>query len=337
MSTSGPFSERVTTAVLLLLWQAKDALRDVTMQELLHKTLAPLPDVQQALSILEARGCRLERTPAGLRLATTALACWGDVLEDVARRGNLRIGRRVMIFSRTTSTNDIAWQCAADPSSDGLVVIADEQSAGRGRLGRTWSAKAGQSLLFSVLLRNDPHATDNLDRLTLLAGLATAVALERVSQNTSRAAPAFEMKWPNDLLIEGKKIAGILVESRTSPDAVVIGVGINVTQHAADFPPELQGHATSLRIAGTNTIDRLAVAAELMNALNHYLSLPPENDTWLAEWKSRCGMLGRQVKLHSDNAIHEGVVTDVMPLHGLVLRDNSGVTRFFSARRASLL
>lgn len=108
MSTTAPFSERVATAVLLALWKQPET----TLQHLLRETLAPLPDVQQALALLRDRRCQIEQTPTSIRLAATGLPCWQDVLLDIARRSNLRIGRRVMIFHRTASTNDIAWQAA---------------------------------------------------------------------------------------------------------------------------------------------------------------------------------------------------------------------------------
>jgi biotin-[acetyl-CoA-carboxylase] ligase BirA-like protein len=256
MSTTAPFSERTATAVLLALWKQPET----TLQHLLRETLAPLPDVQQALALLRDRRCQIEQTPTSIRLAATGLACWQDILQDIAQRKNLRIGRRVMVFHRTASTNDIAWQAAGNPDNDGLLVLADEQSAGRGRLGHAWAAKAEQSILMSLLLRRT--AADSLDRLTLRSGLADALAIEHAVAALLHQQVHVQIKWPNDLLIDDRKLAGVLVERRG--EDVVIGIGINVAQAAADFPPEVGQRAVSIYQATGNLIDRLRIAAALV-------------------------------------------------------------------------
>src|SRR3954466_6723149 len=116
MSTTSPMTEATVMRVLLALWKR----RDTTLQQVLRETLAPLPDVQEALGILRQRGCLIEATPTSLALVSTGLACWRDVLEGVAKEKKLRVGRRVMVYLKTTSTNDVAWQCAASGDADGL-------------------------------------------------------------------------------------------------------------------------------------------------------------------------------------------------------------------------
>ncbi len=123
----------------------------------------------------------------------------------------MRVGRRVMVFLRTGSTNDVAWQCAASAENDGLLVVADEQTAGRGRLGHAWTARPEQSILCSILLREMP--AESVDRLTLLTGLAVARAMEAALDRMGITV-RFDIKWPNDILWKGKKLAGILVERR---------------------------------------------------------------------------------------------------------------------------
>jgi biotin-[acetyl-CoA-carboxylase] ligase BirA-like protein len=368
MSTTGPMHERLVTEVLLSLWRrgaaggaTSDGPAEVPLQRLLQDTLAPLPDVQTALEHLAARRCRLERTPAGVRLAATGIGCWADVLQDLARADRLRLGRRVMVFTRTASTNDIAWQCAATSDCDGLVVLADEQSAGRGRLGHRWLAKPEQSVLLSVLLRDVPAAS--VDRLTLLAGLAVATAAEDLlhpAPAAQRAAsappPAVQIKWPNDVLAGGRKLAGVLVERRPAaagPAAagggaaagnghVVIGIGFNVAQTAADFPPDLAPRATSLYQAAGRLVDRLRVAATLLRHLDRWCAAPPPDDVWLPAWKARCGMLNSRVRARTADRPARpprplaGQVIDVDPLLGLVLRDDAGATHFLSAQTTTL-
>jgi BirA family biotin operon repressor/biotin-[acetyl-CoA-carboxylase] ligase len=330
MSTTGPFSERVATAVLLALWKQPET----TLQHLLRETLAPLPDVQLAIALLRDRRCQIEQTPTTIRLAATGLPCWQDVLQDIAKRNTLRIARRVMVFHRTASTNDIAWQAANNPDDGGLLVLAEEQTAGRGRLGHTWQAKAEQSILMSLLLRNT--AADSLDRLTLRAGLAAAIAIERAIAATLHQEVHIQIKWPNDLLIDDRKLAGVLVERRG--EEVVIGIGINVAQTAADFPPEVAPRATSIYQATGKLIDRLRIVAALVTELDVLKNSGDGrgNDAWIAEWKSRCGMLGTRIRARTNGDLVAGVVLDVDPLRGLVIREDHGTTRFLSAQTTTL-
>ncbi len=324
-------SESLVTAVLLALWRSGNAAHgDITMEQMLQETGAALPEVQQALETLTQRRCIIERTPAGLRLASTALACWPDILGHIAHTENLRLGRRVMVFHRTTSTNDVAWQCASAPENDGLIVAADEQTAGRGRLGRAWFSKPGQSILLSLLLRDMSDAS--IDRLTLLAGLAAATAVEIVLRRATGNAPRIEIKWPNDLMIHGKKLAGILVERRAH---VVIGIGINVSQAAGDFSLEAS-RPISLYEAGDVLVDRLRLASELIRQLDARCLHPAADDSWLAEWKSRCNMLGAHIRVRTHERLLSGTVVDVAPLHGLILRDDAGATHWLSAQTSTI-
>jgi BirA family biotin operon repressor/biotin-[acetyl-CoA-carboxylase] ligase len=171
------------------------------------------------------------------------------------------LGRAGLRFSpETTSTQDEAFAAAARGAPHGAVFIAERQSAGRGRRGATWSAPAGSSLLFSVLLVPAPPAKHS-GRTALAAAVAAARAIDAVGGRqyavgsdvqvaadrlppTAYCLPPTEIKWPNDLLLGGRKLGGILVESRRGRAA--LGIGINVSQRPEDFPPELRARATSL-------------------------------------------------------------------------------------------
>jgi BirA family biotin operon repressor/biotin-[acetyl-CoA-carboxylase] ligase len=358
MSSPGHLTERTVTSVLHALWKRPES----TLQSLLRDTLAPQPDVLSALEVLQRRRCLIERTPSSIRLVSTGLPCWSDILEHEATTANRAIGRRVMVFLKTASTNDIAWQCAAGNVEDthGLVVVADEQTAGRGRLGHTWTARPEQSILLSVLLQRLPEpantspgapAAPAIDRLTLLAGLAAATALEAALAQAGVPAPRIDIKWPNDLLIAGKKVAGILVERRPSPQSsaslarpmpTVIGIGINITQAVIDFPPDIAPRATSLYAATGKMLDRLRVASLLLQQLERYCLDPTLTDAWIDDWKSRCAMLGTRIHVRTATpgnpqlAPLAGQVLDVAPLHGLVLRDDHGSTHFLSAATTTL-
>src|SRR5262249_35096161 len=148
-----------------------------------------------------------------------------------------RIGRRIAVWNRVGSTNDLAAHAAGSSANDGLVILAEEQSAGRGRRGRSWSAPRGSSILMSVLVF-PPGKLADPGWLTVLGAVATA---EVVEEGVGRPV---RIKWPNDVRIEGRKVAGVLAERGQGS---VLGIGLNVNTAAESFPPELRASATSLR------------------------------------------------------------------------------------------
>src|SRR5437899_9302994 len=158
------------------------------------------------------------------------------------------------------------------------VVVADRQTAGQGTHGRTWQAAAGTSLLASWLFRPAP-AEPGL--FALLAGVAVARALERLGM------PEASLKWPNDVEAGQKKVAGALAHATTDGEggSLVLGIGVNVHQHLADFPPQLRATATSLALAG-HAVDRLSLLAALTRELDR-VAIPPERKDALAEWRKR--------------------------------------------------
>lgn len=181
--------------------------------------------------------------------------------EVMAERGGL-LGRPMHLLPSTTSTNDEAKLGAKQGAPHGATWVAEEQTAGRGRQGRVWWSPAGESLLFSVLLR-EGLVPSRLPQIGLVAGLAVQVAVARAvtAANT-------KMKWPNDVLVGGKKVAGLLVEAITAGsrvEAVVIGVGINV--HTRIFPDAIKGHATSIALASQGRTDPPDRARVLVDAL----------------------------------------------------------------------
>lgn len=172
----------------------------------------------------------------------------------------LRLGRSLLVRERTASTNDEAWEALAAGAGEGFTVVADDQTHGRGRAGRSWHTVPGKGLALSVLLRGGDR---ELGVTPLLAGLAVVRALETLG------VPA-DLKWPNDVLLGGRKLAGLLVESRAPSESdgrsVVIGAGLNVAHAEEDFPPALRVAATSLAREGWN-LAREDVAAAFLNAL----------------------------------------------------------------------
>ena len=183
--------------------------------------------------------------------------------EDVVPRLRGRLGREYRFVERCASTQRLLGE--DDP--EGAVVVADEQTEGRGRLGRKWLAPAGTSLLFSVLLRPAVDAA-RLPELTLFAGRACAEAIAEV------AGLETEVTFPNDVLVRGRKVAGILAEA--SEGRVVLGVGVNVNQEAGELPADPRTPATSLRLETGHEVDRAELLVELLDHLER------RYDEWLA-------------------------------------------------------
>ena len=185
---------------------------------------------------------------------------------NVVPRLRGRFGRPYTFVDRCTST-----QRLLDGAPEGAVVATDEQTEGRGRLGRTWQAPAGSSLLFSIVLE-PPIAPDRLPELSLVAGAAVAEAIR------SETGLETAVKHPNDVLIGGRKVAGILAES--AEGRVVLGVGINVTQSHDELPADADPSATSLALEGAD-VDRAELLARVLELLEqHY-------DRWLTSAPGR--------------------------------------------------
>lgn len=200
--------------------------------------------------------------------------------------GTARVGRRVLVYDSLDSTNTTA-AALADPAADGLVVLADFQTAGRGRFGRAWQSRPGASLLLSVVLF--PPA--ELRRPAVLTAWAAVAVGEAVFALTGVQA---KVKWPNDLLIRGKKVSGILIEQGR---AVVVGIGLNLNQTADEFAAAGLPGATSLRGTSELAIDHRTAAEVLIRQLDAEYGrlLAGERTAVEADWKWRTGLLGRQV------------------------------------------
>ncbi|MHC4553122.1 MAG: biotin--[acetyl-CoA-carboxylase] ligase, partial [Planctomycetota bacterium] len=179
---------------------------------------------------------------------------------EAARAGHL-LGSKVVLFKSTASTNDIAWQYASNTGNHGLCVLAESQSAGRGRRGRSWFGEAGQSILMSVLLLDQ---TIDAERLTLTTAVAVAEAIGESCELPAR------IKWPNDILIDDKKLAGILVEKKThgQQQHYVVGIGVNCHQDEGAFNEHrLKIPATSLAIETGKEINRNTLTAAVLGSL----------------------------------------------------------------------
>ncbi len=203
------------------------------------------------------------------------------------------VGRPLEVHGSVGSTNDLARQAARGGAPEGFAVLADEQTAGRGRLGRRWLSPPGVNLYCSVVLRPDIPAR-LAPQLTLLGGVAVAVAALAEGLLPT-------LKWPNDLLLADRKAAGVLAELELGPGGgvgfVILGLGLNLNLQPADLPPELAAEATSFAAVLGRPVDRAAVARRLLEALDAWLDryrrhgFAPVREAW-----SRLGALsGRRL------------------------------------------
>lgn len=237
-------------------------------------------------------------------------------LELLRRVVGHRLADAEFHFHRETgSTNDEALRLARSGAPEWTTVFADAQSAGRGRRGARWCGKPGSDLLLSIVLRPD-IARNRAGRLTLLA----ALAVRRAIRECTDLRP--QVKWPNDLVLEGRKLAGILVESHGLPaaqgDVAILGIGLNVNGTLDDFPPDLRSTATSLRIASDQgTLSREGVAAAILIAFaDLYPAAAADDDLFadaLGEIRRHSSLLGREVMVTIGRDRFTAIARDLGP------------------------
>lgn len=221
-----------------------------------------------------------------------------------------RFSQRVHHAACVDSTNEVARRLGREGEPDGVLVLADEQTAGRGRRRRRWVSPAGAGLYASLLLRPEFAAPESGAAVQLVAGIAAAEALEHFLSAT------VELRWPNDCDVAGRKIAGVLVEAESSGrsdtafDFLVCGIGINVNHDAEDFPIELRDHATSIRLQVGHRVRRLDVLAALLAAFDEWESvwrrrgLAPIRGRWL---ELSPQTVNGSVRVQTDDGVINGV------------------------------
>lgn len=230
-------------------------------------------------------------------------------------------------FDEVGSTQDIArdWALADPPAPEGAIVIAESQTAGRGRQGRRWHSPPGGALLVSTIYR-PALAPAHMQRVTMAAGLALADVLRPLLGD------AFALKWPNDGLVRGRKLCGILCEATWLGDrlaAVVMGIGLNV---CADFGGgDLAAVATSLETALGRPVSRVALLAALLPRLDHWVARAAESAI-VAAWRAQLGTLGKRVTVYTapgpfPSPSYGGVAEDVDEAGALLVRLDSGDVR----------
>jgi BirA family biotin operon repressor/biotin-[acetyl-CoA-carboxylase] ligase len=264
--------------------------------------------------------------------------------DEVKARFNTKVlGKRLIVFNRITSTNDFLKRLARRGAEAGALVLADEQTAGRGRLGRSWQSPPKSGLWFSMLMRPE-LPLEQVGALSLAIAAAVAETLSSLCQ------AAFAVKWPNDILVHQRKVCGILCEapvssqigeanSFSSLDYVVAGIGINVNQQPHDFNAEWRQRATSLAIVAGHPLDRQNILIALVQRLDEFLfgNLHTAMPLLLSRWRSRCAELGKSVVLRFGQTNSAGIFEDIGAGGELILRLADGQHRTYAAGEVSLV
>lgn len=249
---------------------------------------------------------------------------WDDTVVPLATR---RVGRPLLHYDRVASTMPLAHDLAVNGATDGTALIAEEQTAGRGRRDRRWAVPHGTAILCSLICR-PPLRPDDLFPLSAVVSLGLCRAVEQITGLRP------EVKWPNDLLLDGCKLAGILTVARLAGGALdhaVVGFGLNVNLRPEQLPiaSENTPGATSLAIALGRPVDRLALLAAVLTAIDDAYDLlhAGARDAVHAGWRARLVGLGEVVRVQTDGGLVEGRFVDVEENGALVLATASGSRR----------
>jgi BirA family biotin operon repressor/biotin-[acetyl-CoA-carboxylase] ligase len=233
------------------------------------------------------------------------------------------IGRRIEYYEELASTNTEALRLALEDAPEGTVVIADSQSEGRGRLDRIWESPPSMNLYLSIVLRPDiPAASASL--IPLAVGVAVADVISKFCPGR------VQLKWPNDVLIDGRKICGILTEMRTRAERVhfiIVGIGVNINMRKLNFPREIRETATSLQIGTECEIERLDVAIRLFENLERWyrIFLSGGEAAIREKWLQYADIIGKRIEVVFKSDTQRGTVTGLDESGALLLEGETGM------------
>lgn len=262
-------------------------------------------------------------------IVLTPLADWSSAV-----RPRSRLGHTIEVHETIGSTNDRARELLAEDGGDGGVVIAEEQTAGRGRRGRSWVSPPGLNLTLSVALEPSLPASDAWQ-----LGLATALATYAACAS-STAAPGLGLKWPNDVVAsDGRKVAGLLLETETTGErlsAAVLGIGINVNWRREVMPAEIVADTTSLSDLAGADVDRVALLDMLLDALDEEVLSVERRLSPLARYRAACVTIGQEVMVRVGNETIVGRAVDLDAVGSLVVETATGRVALATGEVASV-
>jgi len=289
--------------------------------------------VTDSIGHLQRQGYEIEEHPClGYRLITVP-----DRLLPLEVRHALKtdlMGRRICSYRSVRSTNQVAMEMARDGVPEGTLVLAEEQLAGRGRLGRAWHSAPGLGLWMSLVLRPDVPL-ERVFQMAICGALAVAeTILERFPLSV-------RVKWPNDVLVRGRKLAGVLVETQLNGSdmhGIVLGIGLNVNHRTADFPRFLRHRATSLRVELGRAVPRAELLGDLLARFEPlYLQFQERGvEPFLDRWRQLSAVLGRRVTIQIGPRSVRGTAVDIDPQGALILKEENGSRQRFLAGDVTL-
>lgn len=289
--------------------------------------------VTESIGHLQRQGYEIEEHPClGYRLITVP-----DRLLPLEVRHALKtdlMGRRICSYRSIRSTNQVAMEMARNGASEGTLVLAEEQLAGKGRLGRAWYSPPGLGLWMSLVL----HPNVPLERVFQVAICGALAVAETILE---RFPLSVRVKWPNDVLVRGHKLAGVLVETQLNGSdmhGVVLGIGLNVNHRTADFPRFLRHRATSLRIELGRTVPRVELLGDLLARFEPlYVQFQERGlEPFLDRWRQLSAVLGRRVTLQIGPRNIRGTAVDIDSQGALILREENGDRQRFLAGDVTL-
>ena len=288
--------------------------------------------VWKHIRALESEGYRFTAVPSkGYRIAEVPDTI---LVSEVAQGLPTRtIGREIRSYPELASTNTLAMELAQKGAVDGAVVISETQSSGRGRLGRSWLSPRGNLYLSAVLRPAVP--THKAPLITLMGAVAVASSIRK-----QLGLPA-GIKWPNDIMISGKKVSGLLTEMSAEPDRIrhiVLGIGVNVNMDLKELPPAVRTLSTTLAVEAGRTVDRTRFLRDLLIELDHWYACFVNRETdVLRAWETLNVTLGRRVAVSGAGTTLEGAASGIDAEGRLVLLLDDGTSRHVAAGDVTML
>jgi BirA family transcriptional regulator, biotin operon repressor / biotin---[acetyl-CoA-carboxylase] ligase len=293
----------------------------VSGQEISDKLNCSRTAIWKHISELRKNGYAIEAVQKrGYRLLSSPDLVTAEEVSLYTGKG--LFGKKITYVKSVNSTQEIAHNLARDGAIEGSIVLADEQTGGRGRLGRPWQSPAGTGIWMSLILRPE-IPLQKAPQLTLLIAVAASKAIEKVTGLEAA------IKWPNDLLINGKKTAGILTELQAEADSihsVIVGIGMNVNQESKDFSEEIAQIATSLAIEGGQTYKRAEIIGALLQEIEtlYHQYLQKGFGVVKLLWESRAFSLGKRITARSVSGSITGYAKGITDEGVLLLEDDTG-------------
>jgi len=256
-------------------------------------------------------------------------------IEDVKAGIKGAIGREIFFYEKVGSTNTVAAELAEKGVSEGTVVLAEYQEKGKGRLGRRWVSPPGVNIYMSIIVRPEVNPRDG-QFITMMAAIACSTALRKLTSLD------VTVKWPNDLMVSGRKIGGILTEMKISPRRVIyaiVGIGINVNIDKSAFPSDIKERATSVKNERGLSYPRNAIIVEILNEISQWYRTLKEKgkEILLSEWKRLTSTLGREVKVTVGKEVFKGLAESIDDEGRLILRLPSGAVKRIRAGDITIL